>query len=87
MTSFSPSPLVHSSPTFSALIGPPRIGNSTLPPAPDSEIAFWNKPCDAGEPINICTDPAPADSPKIVTLPASPPNAAMLRFTHCSAAI
>ena len=28
----------------------------------------------------------PADSPKIVTREGSPPNAAMLRFTHSSAA-
>ena len=30
---------------------------------------------------------APADSPNTVTLPGSPPKAAMLRCTHCSATI
>jgi hypothetical protein len=30
---------------------------------------------------------APADSPNTVTLPGSPPNEAMLRCTHSSAAI
>ena len=30
---------------------------------------------------------APADSPKIVTLPGSPPNAAMFALTHCSVAM
>jgi len=30
---------------------------------------------------------APADSPAIVTLFGSPPNALMFFFTHCSAAI
>ena len=35
----------------------------------------------------MLTEIAPADSPKIVTLPGSPPNAAMLSLTHSSAAI
>jgi len=30
---------------------------------------------------------APAENPKIVTFPGSPPKVAMLRFTHCRAAI
>ena len=33
------------------------------------------------------TEIPPADSPKIVTRFGSPPNAAMLRFTHCKPAI
>ena len=55
-------------------------------PPPDSTIALWNRPFAIGEIISALTDPPPADSPKIVTFAGSPPNAAALRFTHCSAA-
>ena len=50
-------------------------------------MALWKSPAASGEAISALTANDPADSPKIVTLPGSPPNAAMLSFTHCSAAI
>ena len=40
-----------------------------------------------GDAISALTENEPADSPKIVTLSGSPPNAAMLVLTHLSAAI
>ncbi len=57
----------------------------TRPPA-DSATARWNSPLAGGEVISMFTDQPPADSPMIVTLPGSPPKAAMLRRTHSSAA-
>ncbi len=50
-------------------------------------MALWNRPFDNGEAISMLTANEPADSPKIVTLPGSPPNAATFFCTHCSAAI
>ena len=38
------------------------------------------------EAISALTEMEPADSPAIVTCRGSPPNAAMFRCTHCSAA-
>ena len=55
--------------------------------APLSPMALWNRPLASGDAIRMLTENEPADSPKIVTLPGSPPNAAMFFFTHCSAAI
>ena len=55
--------------------------------APLSAIALWNSPLATGEPASLPTIAAPADSPKIVTLFGSPPNAAMFAFTHFSAAM
>ncbi len=52
----------------------------------DWRIARWKRPRDIGETRCASTAPPPADSPKIVTRSGSPPNAAMLRCTHCSAA-
>ena len=49
-------------------------------------MARWKSPAAGGEAMRALTANDPADSPKIVTLPGSPPNAAMFRFTHCSAA-
>ena len=43
-------------------------------------------PLVSGEANNIPTECAPADSPKMVTRPGSPPNAAMFCLTHLSAA-
>ena len=54
---------------------------------PLSAMARWNNPLAAGETISSSTLAPPADSPKIVTCFGSPPNAAMLRCTHWSAAI
>ncbi len=50
-------------------------------------IARWNRPFATGEPARPPTMAAPADSPKIVTLFGSPPNAAMLAFTQRSTAM
>ena len=55
--------------------------------APLSEIARWNKPFASGDPVSAATSAAPADSPKIVTLFGSPPNAAMFFCTQRSAAM
>ena len=51
--------------------------------APLSPIAFWNRPFASGEAICALTENDPALSPKMVTLPGSPPNAAMLSCTQC----
>ncbi len=53
---------------------------------PLSEIAFANRPLAAGEAASMDTEMPPADSPKMVTLFSSPPNWAMLSFTHFRAA-
>ena len=45
-----------------------------------------NRPRARGMPSSVVTLMPPADSPKIVTLAGSPPNAAMLSRTHSSAA-
>jgi hypothetical protein len=60
-------------------------GIPKLPPL--SEIARWNSPFAYGDTVNMLTEIPPADSPKIVTRDASPPNFAMLSFTQRSAAI
>ena len=54
---------------------------------PLCEIALANRPRARGSDSSVVTLIAPADSPKMVTLPGSPPNAAMLSRTHSSAAI
>ena len=53
-----------------------------LKKAPLSPIALWKRPLVSGVATSAFTENDPADSPKIVTLPGSPPNAAMLSFTH-----
>src|SRR5579863_1862464 len=71
-------------PTLSASL---RDFDTWLPQqAPLSPIARWNKPLASGEATSALTDMEPADSPKMVTLPGSPPNAAIFFFTHSSAA-
>ena len=50
-------------------------------------MALWKRPFASGDVIIVNTDPPPADSPKMVTFPASPPKAAMFFCTHFSAAI
>ena len=67
------------------MIGLP-VKTPSLPP-PDSIIPFWKRPFPDGIEIKDCTETPPADSPKMVTLFGSPPNAAILFFTHFSAAI
>ena len=50
-------------------------------------MALWKSPRASGEATRVFTEPPPADSPKIVTFPGSPPKAATLSLTHRSAAI
>ena len=57
-----------------------------MPGAELSAMARWKSPRAAGIVISVVTEMAPADSPKIVTLSGSPPNAAMLSCTQRSAA-
>jgi len=54
---------------------------------PLSTIARWNSPCAAGIAISVLILAPPPDSPNTVTLPGSPPKAAMFSRTHWSAAI
>ena len=54
--------------------------------APLCRIARRNSPSARGIASSIPMLIAPADSPKIVTLPGSPPNAAISSRTHSSAA-
>ena len=54
--------------------------------APLSPMTRANNPLASGEAMSALAANEPADSPAIVTCPGSPPNAAMLRFTHPSAA-
>ena len=53
--------------------------------APDSAMARSISPAVLGMVSSTLTLVPPADSPKMVTLSGSPPKAAMLSFTHCSA--
>ena len=46
----------------------------------------YNQVKKAADAISALTEIDPADSPAIVTFAGSPPNAAMLSLTHCSAA-
>jgi len=55
--------------------------------APLCGIARWYRPRAAGQPSSVPTLTRPADSPKIVTLPGSPPKRAAFSRTHASAAI
>ena len=50
-------------------------------------ITRWNNPAASGESISVLQSTPPADSPKIVTFPGSPPNPATLACTHFNAAI
>src|ERR1051325_3503280 len=52
---------------------------------PLSLIARGNSPALAGDATCAQVSNEPADSPNSVTLPGSPPNWAMLSWTHCSA--
>jgi hypothetical protein len=48
-------------------------------------IARLNRPAADGTASSVVTMPAPADSPNSVTRSGSPPKAAMLSCTQCSA--
>ena len=79
--------------SFSATSSPARSTCAIVaearsnPSAPLSPIARWNKPFESGEAMSARTSMEPADWPKMVTLPGSPPNCAILSWTHWSAAI
>ena len=47
---------------------------------------MWKSPCAAGMAMSVQIFAPPPDSPKTVTFPGSPPNAAMLSRTHSRAA-
>ncbi len=79
----TPQPLAAAAPAASAVLKSAK----SLRPAPDSTIALWNRPRALGDSIRKFTAMPPADSPKMVTLPGSPPKPAMLAFTHFRAAI
>ena len=55
--------------------------------APLSSMTARNSPLASGDAWMQLTAIEPADCPKIVTLAGSPPNCAMLCWTHSSAAI
>ena len=58
-----------------------------IPPGLLATARRYN-PSAAGVAMIPSTDPAPADSPMIVTLPGSPPKSAMLsRIERCSSAV
>src|SRR3546814_3411891 len=71
-----------SSERWGALSGP-----ETVTCCPLIVIALWNRSFAAGIAIKVAIFAPPPDWPKTVTLPGSPPKAAMFRRTHCSAAI
>ena len=84
----APSELANVTPRSSATASG-ASGSVPLPAvknAPLSPIARWNSPRASGDAMSALTENEPADSPKIVTLPGSPPNAAMLSCTQRSAA-
>jgi len=62
-------------------------GSAAACTAPLWGMARAKRPAARGATIMLVTLMAPADSPKIVTLPGSPPNAAMFCCTHSNAAI
>ncbi len=62
------------------------VGGVVLVEKPLCKIALWNRPAALGIAMTVDTLPPPPDWPKIVTLPGSPPNAAMLSRTQRSAA-
>ena len=67
--------------TSLAAFGSPKLVSDPLCTA-----ALWNSPFADGAASSVDTFPPPPDWPKIITLPGSPPNPAMLPFTHFSAA-
>ena len=90
----TPTLFANARPTCSPEGGPPgawpltrRPGLMLPRPPPDSTIALWNSPLAAGVVIRVWIENPPADSPKMVTFPGSPPKAPMFRCTHLRAAI
>jgi len=77
-----PSPAAVAEPALSAA----ATVRSGATHGPLSVMARWNRPPAVGEARLAHTLRPPADSPKMLTLPASPPNRSMLRRTHRSAA-
>src|SRR3954466_7031959 len=65
--------------------GEPATGAANAPPL--SPIARWKRPFASGDAIRNVVLLDPADWPKMVTLPGSPPKAAMFYLTHCRAVI
>ncbi len=55
--------------------------------APLSEITPWNSPLARGEADSMLTAKPPAEWPRMVTLPGSPPNLEILACTHFRPAI
>ena len=72
--------------TRSATPSPCSVASTSVE-APLCTMALWNRPLAPGMPSKVLTLAPPPDSPKMVTLPASPPKPAMLSRTHSSAAI
>ena len=62
------------------------LSGQVIEQPPLCAIARWNKPREPGATRWAHTSKAPPDSPKTVTSPGSPPNAAALRWTQRSAA-
>src|ERR1035437_6356844 len=58
------------------------VGRGGPSESPLCEIAPVKHPLACGDAHNMLTEIPPADSPKMVTLLGSPPNAAMFFFTH-----
>ena len=66
---------------------PPRgRGRDHVMRRPTLRDGARNSPSARGRPSSVPTLIAPADSPKIVTLPGSPPKAAIFACTHSRAA-
>ncbi len=84
-----PKSSTNSTPWPSALAsvsGASRNGKRSSHSPPLSIAAPAKRPAESGDCRRRETSVAPPDSPKIITLPGSPPKAAMFFFTHSSAA-
>jgi hypothetical protein len=83
-----PSPFTPAaSASFTPLASASASGVGVVRAKPDSTTALWNSPFVCGEIIMLRMPIAPALSPTAVTFPGSPPNPAMLAFTHFRPAI
>lgn len=87
-SSSQPSFFAISSPVFSASsrVGNGFMGRPRSSMGPLSTMARSKRPSASGLAMRSSMLIPPADSPKTVTLPGSPPNAPMLSCTHSSAA-
>ena len=63
----------------------PASGSTSCRVAPLSMTARWKSPLADGMVSSVDTFRPPPDCPKIITVPGSPPNSAMLSRTHSSA--